>query len=142
MLTALLPSRIAPISRSRSPVSRSTARARLSPAPARWCMRGREAAVRAVSEPEKKPDSAISKPIAPMVMAVSVVMGVSLRIVEGCNSEAQWTSFAEGLVEQGAERLQGHLPAEEGVPDAACQDERHPSALHLLVMLHSLDQCG
>ncbi len=46
-------------------------------------MRGREAAVNAVSEPEKKPDSAIRRPIAPMVMAVSVVMAVSSGIVVG-----------------------------------------------------------
>ena len=52
-------------------------------------MRGREAAVNAVSEPEKKPDSAIRRPIAPMVMAVSVVMAVSLGIVVGVQGEAE-----------------------------------------------------
>ena len=52
-------------------------------------MRGREAAVNAVSEPEKKPDSAISRPIAPMVMAVSVVMAVSSGIVVGVQGEAE-----------------------------------------------------
>ena len=46
-------------------------------------MRGREAAVSAVSEPEKKPESAIRRPIAPMMMAVSVVMAVSLPVVVG-----------------------------------------------------------
>ena len=45
MLTTLLPSRMAPISRSRASRSRLTMAARRSPAPSSACMRAREAAV-------------------------------------------------------------------------------------------------
>ena len=72
-------------------------------------MRGREAAVSAVSEPEKKLDSAISRPIAPMVMAVSVVMVGSLRIVVGMTGGGT-TLLAEGLIENAAKRLRRDVP--------------------------------
>src|SRR5690625_982735 len=58
MLTRLLPSRIEPISRSLSSVSVSTRSAPRDPCPASWCMVARFAAVRAVSEAEKKADNA------------------------------------------------------------------------------------
>ena len=56
MLTRLLPSRRAPISRSRSWIRRLTMPARRSPDFSSASMRAREAAVSAVSEPEKKAD--------------------------------------------------------------------------------------
>ena len=65
MLTRLLPSRIAPMSRSRSSVRSSTIFARLFPSSARRCMRARDAAVSAVSEPEKKPEKSSSNTMAP-----------------------------------------------------------------------------
>ncbi len=67
MLTMLLPIRMPPIRRSCWACRRLTVRARLLPSLASWCMRGREAAVSAVSEPEKKPEHASRKKIATMV---------------------------------------------------------------------------
>ena len=54
ILTRLLPSKMAPISRSFFSYRRLIMRARRSPFRSSWCMSGREAAVNAVSEPEKK----------------------------------------------------------------------------------------
>ena len=140
MLTALLPSRMAPISRSRSFVSRSTARARLSPAPARWCMRGREAAVSAVSDPEKKPDSTISRADC---ADGNGRLGRHGYVVVDCGRGSVGSGtvlFGEGAVEQCAERLAWDVLAEKGLPDAARQYERDSPVPDLLVVPHALDQ--
>ena len=64
MFTTLLPSRIAPISRPFLWCRRLTIRARRLPLLSIWCMRGREAAVNAVSEPEKNADKIRRTPMA------------------------------------------------------------------------------
>ncbi len=60
MLTRLLPMSSVPISRSRLSSSALTVRARSSPCFSSECMRPREDAVSAVSEPEKKADITMS----------------------------------------------------------------------------------
>ena len=66
--TALLPTRIAPISRSLFLRSFSTIWARLRPLRASWRMRASDAAVRAVSALEKKADRHISNIMTQIMM--------------------------------------------------------------------------
>jgi hypothetical protein len=63
----LLPSRTPPISRSLRAISRLTRLALRLPRRSSWCMRAREAAVSAVSEPENSADSTSSSTIATTV---------------------------------------------------------------------------
>ena len=74
MLTRLLPSRMVPISRSVLRRRRLTSAARLSPFCSSWCIIGREAAVNAVSEPEKNADIVISKT---MMARVTYMVSIS-----------------------------------------------------------------
>jgi len=74
ILTRLLPSRMPPISRSFRPSSASTTAARRSPCFASECIRGREAAVRAVSEPEKNADNTSKTKMIPAVISNSCIM--------------------------------------------------------------------
>ena len=67
MLTRLLPISSAPISRSRRSMSVLTVPARRSPLISSECMRARDAAVSAVSEPEKNPDKPMRTRMARMV---------------------------------------------------------------------------
>jgi hypothetical protein len=63
MFTKVLPSRTAPTIRSRFRNNQFTWRARFSPSFSSWNMRAREAAVRAVSDPEKKAENSINSTI-------------------------------------------------------------------------------
>ena len=71
MLTRLLPSRMEPMKRSWCACRRLTTCARRLPWRARWCITGREAAVNAVSEPEKKADRISRTPMAPRVASMA-----------------------------------------------------------------------
>ncbi len=77
MLTTLLPSSSAPISRSRMSVSFSTVLARLLPRRSSSLMRAREVAVRAVSEPEKNADINNMPKMAAMEIQISALIVLS-----------------------------------------------------------------
>ena len=68
MLMKVLPSRTETISRSRFSTRRLTLAAAREPSFSNWCMRPRETAVSAVSEPEKKAETASNR-----AMAIKVV---------------------------------------------------------------------
>ena len=72
MLMKVLPRSSAPISRSRFSTSRLTQPAAREPSFSSWCMRPRDTAVSAVSEPEKKAETTSR-----MAMAIRVVTSMA-----------------------------------------------------------------
>src|SRR3546814_767636 len=86
MLTRLLPNSSAPIRCSRSCQRRFTSAARRLPSCARVCMRGREAAVIAVSDPEKKAENTSSARMPARVRArlMSMIFYAGCLKAPGC----------------------------------------------------------
>src|SRR5665213_1216473 len=125
MLATLLPRSSAPISRSRSWIRRPTMPARRSPAFSSCSMRALEAAVTAVSEPEKKPEMAISTMIAPAVTQISSAL------ISG-----------DLLLKERGDRRRRHIARDERLADAAGEDERQLAACHLLVLADEFHHRG
>src|SRR5947199_1633143 len=123
MLTRMLPSRMAPITRSIWPRSRLTIPARRSPRCSSSCRRGREAAVSAVSEPAKKAQATSSRM---MAIIVSIMAAPLLG--------------GQRPLEQRGDRVEGNAAGDEGLADAARQHEGDAAAGDLLVALHVGDQ--
>src|SRR5215471_7819958 len=128
MLTALLPSRSAPISLSRAAISWLTIAA--SRSPCRWSrsMRAREAAMRAVSLPAKKNESSRQP-----------------RTAARANQSSITICLAEDCLEKGPDLARIDIGRDEACADGARQNERKAAALHLLVLRHQFHQpvdCG
>src|SRR5215831_2100792 len=128
MLTALLPSRSAPISLSRAAISWLTLAA--SPSPCRWSrsMRAREEAMRAVSLPAKKNESSRQP-----------------RTAASANQSSITICLAEYCLKKGSDLTRIDIGCDEARADGVRQDEREAAALHLLVLGHELHQavdCG
>src|SRR5665213_2708949 len=115
MLATLLPRSSAPISRSRSWINRPTMPARRSPAFSSCSMRALEAAVTAVSEPEKNPEMATS------TMIASAVSQTSIAVIS-----------SDLLLQERGDCRRRHVAGDERLADAAGEDERQLAACHLL----------
>ena len=123
MLTALLPSSSAPISRSRASSRRLTMAARRLPCFSSRSMRAREDAVSAVSLPAKKNDSSRQSEDDDDRKPVECGHRAASFSVRNARTSAASTSRSD-----------------EGLPDAARQDEGELAALDLLVLRHQLHQ--
>src|SRR5690606_6328073 len=102
----------APSSFSRVSIRRSTIAARWLPALDRACMRAREAAVSAVSEPEKKKEKAIR-----MARPISIAQIMSVMVGSWCHSRRPLS--LEECLDLGRRHVTGH----EGLADPAREDE-------------------
>ncbi len=129
MLSRLLPMRSAPISLSRFSINRLTTPARSSPLVSCVCMRAREAAVSAVSEPEKKAEAAISNRIETSVGQI---------VCEKVRTESSITPIA--FLEEGFDFRHRHIIGDEGLADAMREDEGQLAALDLLVLRDGVQQ--
>src|SRR5690554_551632 len=147
MFTRLLPRRMAPINRSLRSHRVCTASARLSPWFNRRCIRGRDAAVSAVSEPEKKPERIIKTRMAMVVRmsALSIVDSISGRR-EGAAGSGNHSgrgfriNLGNSLCQQMLDVAFGHLVDRASVTDGACQNKGQAAVFCLLVTPHMLDQ--
>src|SRR3972149_2635790 len=128
ILARLLPSRIAPIRRSGFSKRRLAIAARLSPPLSSAARRAAEAAVSAVSLPEKKKEATRQTKIATMMMISIVSMGQSYL-----------GTIALG-VEQRANPLRLYVRRDNRLPDAPRQHEHQRAAAHLLVLRHEREQ--
>ena len=130
----LLPIRMPPIRRSCWACSRLTILARRFPSLASWCIRGRDAPVRAVSDPEKNPESASKTMIAMMVRMMGSLMW---------SGAFQRSGRSGHVVEKYGDVREVNFIGQERVPDASDEHESNAAGLYLLVAPHMLQQgCG
>src|SRR6185437_9328285 len=135
MFKNVLTRRMAPIIRSRSPISLLTLAARREPSFSNWNILPRETAVSAVSEPAKKADIASSKMIAQKARAAVLMAKRSSGGLTG-NYNAGSRSGGQN-VPDGVER---HVPGGKGFAEATGQDEGELAAAGLLIVGHVLQQ--